>query len=398
MAAFVWNYLSGYVMIKIEGLSPERLLNAASRGGVRMFAVRRRSQTELTAKIRPQDFETLRLLRKRSGCSIHILQKRGAPFLLNRMRMRKALLFGWIPLALAAAALSRFIWFVDVQGCYRVGEDEVYALLEEMGVRPGVKADALDHYEISRGLSAMDGRIAWAGASRRGVTLTVEIVEAEEIPKLSGTETAGSVYAAKDAVIKKITALKGRSVVSEGETVRKGELLITGELTSAAGIPYQVAARGEVLARVLYVATADVGRTAAVNSRSGVSVPYCRVSVCGRELFPCPDEYDGWEFETESRSALCCVLPLLSESGRLWQITETEGILSRGEQEERALRMAEEKAFSLLPESARVTGKSSEILDLNDGGVRAVVSIETEEDIAQPGPLDAVNTEIQDGV
>ncbi|MBR0026236.1 MAG: sporulation protein YqfD, partial [Clostridia bacterium] len=185
--------------------------------------------------------------------------------------------------------------------------------------------------------------------------------------------------------------------VTAGQTVKKGDLLITGELTSEAGIPHQVAARGEVLARVLYVVTADCASVARIPSRTEPGMPYARVSLFGRELFPIPREYADWEFEAERTAGMQSILPLSVEEGRLWQLTEQETALSRTEQESRARCLAEEKALALLPKDARIVAKTSEIMELNDGSVRAVLSIETEEDIAAPGPLDIKKTETQDG-
>jgi len=229
------------------------------------------------------------------------------------------------------------------------------------------------------------------------VVLTVEIVEAEQIPPKSGEEEPCSLYAAKDGVIKTITALKGHSVVAAGQTVKKGDLLITGELTSEAGIPHQVTARGEVIARVMYVVTADCASNAWIPTRTEPGIPYSKVSIFGRELFPIPEEYTGWEFEEETVITLQSILPLAIQQGRMWQLTEQERTLSRAEQEHRARRLAEEKALSLIPKDARILAKTSEIMELNDGSVRAVLSIETEENIAAAGPLDVKNTEIQDG-
>ena len=384
-------------MIQIEGLALERLLNAAFAREICIFEVKRISPTELTAKIRAADLSRLRALRRKYGCRIHILQKRGAALFFRRYKARTVLLFGWVPILIALFVLSRFIWFVEVEGCSRIGEDEITAMLSEMGVSPGVSAKELDHYAISRALSAQDERIAWAGASRRGVVLTVKIVEAEEIPETKGEELPGSIYARTDDVITEVTALMGRRVVAPGQTVKKGDLLITGELTSEAGIPHQVAARGKVMARVLYVIAEDAPKTAILPQRTGKSIPYCRITLFGRELFPPKGGYENFEFEAEHTAILQNILPLIVKSGELWVLSEQEVSLTWEEQQARALAAALERALALIPKDARIIGKQSEIMELQDGGIRVILSIETEEDIAEFGPLDVKNTETQDG-
>lgn len=388
MAATVWNSLNGYVMISIEGLALERLLNHAARERVRLWGVKRISRTRLTANVGVKDFYRLQRLRRKTNCRIHILEKHGATFLYLRMRFRKVLLVGWALILALILLASRYVWFVKVEGCYKVTEKEVVALLEQMDIRPGVRSDTIDSYALGRALSSADERIAWAGVQRLGVTLTVEIIEAKILPEPQQDDGPASVYAKKAAVIKHVTALEGHPAVKEGDAVLEGDLLITGDLSEGRQEPYYVSARGEVIARVAYQASAVQAATEMALVRTGVSVPYCRVSLWGYEVFLRPEQYLDWEFSAKTSTKInATFLPFSVEFGRLYEKGEREVALAKAQMEERALLAAQTKAFLQIPGDARIVGKRSEIEFLEDGCARATVYIETEEDIAVQKPL-----------
>lgn len=370
-------------MISIEGLALERLLNNAARERVHLWGVKRISRTRLTANVGVKDFYRLQKIRRKANCRIHILEKHGATFLYLRMRFRKVLLVGWALILALILLASRYVWFVKVEGCYKVTEKEVVALLEGMDIRPGIRSDTIDSYTLGRALSAADERIAWAGIKRQGVTLTVEIVEARILPEPEENDGPASVYAKKAAVIKSVTALEGHSAVKEGDAVLEGDLLIDGSLSYGA-----VRARGEVIARVAYQASATQAATEMALVRTGVSVPYCRVSLWGYEIFLRSQQYLDWEFSAATSARInASVLPFSVEFGRLYEKGEREVALTKAQMEERALLCAQEKAFLLIPEDARIVSKRSEIEFLEDGRARATIYIETEEDIAVQKPL-----------
>lgn len=61
----LWNYLTGYVIIKIVGEYGERLLNHAASKNLYLWDVKRESRNELTAKINVRDFFKLARLAKK---------------------------------------------------------------------------------------------------------------------------------------------------------------------------------------------------------------------------------------------------------------------------------------------------------------------------------------------
>ena len=83
------------------------------------------------------------------------------------------------------------------------------------------------------------------GIRIHGVHLIAEIVEGEPPPQMADKSVPADLVADRDAVIEEIRVYAGEALVKEGDTVRKGQVLIRG-LEGAANQH----ARGEVTGRI----------------------------------------------------------------------------------------------------------------------------------------------------
>ena len=61
----LWNYLKGYVIIRIEGLILENFINFTTLEGIELWDIRRIDYTTLEAKIHIRDFKRLRKIVKK---------------------------------------------------------------------------------------------------------------------------------------------------------------------------------------------------------------------------------------------------------------------------------------------------------------------------------------------
>ena len=86
---------AGEVRVRVTGASLPRFLNACTQGGVRLRRMERVSWDRMDATLSLGDFRKLRSCMGRTGCRVHILERRGVPFVLAHLLPRTALLRGW---------------------------------------------------------------------------------------------------------------------------------------------------------------------------------------------------------------------------------------------------------------------------------------------------------------
>jgi len=148
----IWNYLTGYLVIRVDGLSLEKFINLAVTKGIYLWKINRHSYTSLTACIGINGFKKLHSINRKLHCRIRILEKRGFPFTAYRYRHRKLLIAGMLIFLAILYGFSAFIWSVDVEGNEQVSKETLINELLELGVRPGAFKGRINTLEIENRL------------------------------------------------------------------------------------------------------------------------------------------------------------------------------------------------------------------------------------------------------
>ncbi|AKL95791.1 stage IV sporulation protein [Clostridium aceticum] len=249
----LWNYLRGYVIIKIEGLALEKFINMCIAKEVYLWDIKRINYTTLEAKIGIRGFKTLRKLARRAGCKVYISEKNGYPFWFSKVKKRKMLILGAFFSLILLLVVSSFVLVIDVTGNERVSSLEILTVLEEIGFKPGVNRYAIDLREIENNTLLSIHDLAWIGIEINGIHAKIEVVEKTPPPPKIDKDTPCDVVARKSGVIERVIARNGDAVIDKGDIVAEGDLLITG-LIQREGMEAAIYlhAYGEVYARTYY--------------------------------------------------------------------------------------------------------------------------------------------------
>ncbi|MFO7152220.1 MAG: sporulation protein YqfD [Bacillota bacterium] len=268
----LWNCLRGYVIIKIVGLYTERLINQAAFQGLYLWDVRRIEENALLAKVSVKGFLKLRPLARKTRCRIYILQKKGLYFALNRLKRRKVLLAGVVFFVAAVYLLSSVVWRVEVNVQNEVLKNSVLKDLEQWGLKPGVFKYNLDKKYFLDKILHNYKNVSWAEIEIRGSRVIVELVERDMPPEVE-EGTPCHVVADKDGIIYEVLPLRGEALVKPGDTVSKGDVLISGRVSLTGGDGEEkellVRAKGIVKARVWYRESVEVPLVETVKTYTG---------------------------------------------------------------------------------------------------------------------------------
>lgn len=225
----LWNYLQGYVNIKILGEYGERFLNQAALNELYLWDIQRISKDVLTAKISTKDFVALRSLARKTQCRIIVTSREGIIFSLFKLRRRKWLIIGAIFFIIALNILAAFIWKIDINTTDLKLKKEILNDLTKWGLEKGTLKRKIDkQYYIDKILTKYKD-IAWAEIQINGSKLTVDLVK-KNLPPILEEDTPCDIIASKDGIIQEIIPLKGEPVVKPGDTVNTGDVLITGKV------------------------------------------------------------------------------------------------------------------------------------------------------------------------
>ncbi len=303
---FDWRILwPGYLLISVKGSGLARFLNLATRQGINFWDLGYEGSLAVL-KIRPRDFKRLRPLLRKTGCSVRILQKKGAPFLLLQGKRRKGLALGMAFFCFMLYFFSLFIWHINIEGNTDVSKEEIRAVLENNGVKEGIFKKRIDLTELERALLLKIADLKWAGAGIKGVFLNIQVVERLREPPLE--EEPRNLVAAKDGLVTDILVLSGEPLVEIGDTVQKGQKLISGQVKIIEELEdgeqleeiMEVKPKGMVQALVWYESYTEVPLYQVRKKRTGNAARFFSLEVEDRRYNlwgPASSPYRNYEME-----------------------------------------------------------------------------------------------------
>lgn len=258
MLARLWRLARGQVRVRVTGASLPRFLNLCAEKGLMLRRMERKAWNEMYATLSVADFRALRQYMGRTGCRVHIVQRRGMPFWAARLRPRTALWGGLVLLVLLCWVLCAHIWSIEAHIDPALDEAEVMQQLEELGVHIGARISSLDTRSIRWTMLGMQPNMTFLSLNFRGNSLTIEAYGMTPPEEKIDQNAIVKVVAAREGVIKSVKALEGQPMVQAGDAVQTGDTLISGLVapTREDGNYHLTHARGEVEAYTVHQVTA----------------------------------------------------------------------------------------------------------------------------------------------
>jgi similar to stage IV sporulation protein len=260
------DLLRGFARVSVECPYPERFLNLCASEGVAFWGAERTGALRLETAIASKDLARAEGLAKKLGGELKPLTKHGAVFFLERFRRRYALIAGLVVCAAALLISNMYIWEFSVEGNEEIASEEILQALREIGVTAGMRGGAVDIETARNQMLLKNSGLAWITVNVTGSHATVVVRERLKKPEIYQRDTPVNVIAEKAGLILQIDTLSGSAQVFPGDTVRQGQLLVSGLVDSAQLGVRLVNARADVTARTWTELTAAVP-TGAIGKR-----------------------------------------------------------------------------------------------------------------------------------
>ena len=254
------RWLIGFVKFRFYGGFCDGFLNACIAAGEPLRNICR-DGTELSAECPASHYLALSRLAKQHGGRLKVLRRKGIVFPFLKIKNRFGLFAGVVAFAVIVSVLSGFVWNVEIEGNNRIGTTELEEFLSENGLHGGVFWDGVEKDRIESLVMASFDDCAWVHINEIGTTARVEIRETRKKPRIAPSKTPANLKATDDGIIVKAEVFDGWQVAKKGDSVTKGDLLISGVYESEKKKGNQFThARGEYIAQVVYPFESTVSR------------------------------------------------------------------------------------------------------------------------------------------
>lgn len=254
------------------------------------------------------------------------------------IKRRYGIIFGTI-LSLFLIYLSTFyVWSVRIEGNSKISDGEILQLLYECGFGEGTRKSSVDVNEIQNEALLRFHELSFLSINIHGMVADVVVHERITAPKATPENIPYNLVADFDGVIVSSVVLDGKSLFEVGDTVFKGQLLVSGLVDSTSGKTDLRRSRGKVFARTNRTLTFEI-------PFKNIQKEYTKTEyvngfrILGHSFFGSTDNITG-DFEMqvseEEVELFGLVLPIKKEIKCIKYYTEEKVTLSPEEAEEKA--------------------------------------------------------------
>lgn len=386
----LWNYLHGYVIIIVEGFFVEKFINICMHRQIKLWDIRAQRKGLMTMRMNVKSFKLIRPIARKARCKVRLLKKNGLPFVVNKYRRRKAFFVGAVLFFVLLYILTSFIWSVEITGNEKLQTSELEASLAQNGIGTGVLKYSIDTDRAVSNMMIGIEELSWISIVVRGTKVKVDVRERIEMPTIVPRHIPCDIVAVKDGIIKRIVATEGFEAVGEGDTVQRGQVLISGSipLKDEKKEHRLVHAMGTVTARTWYEEEAPVILSQTQRIRTGKVINDHSLILFSWELDILQRKNKFADYTViESRKKLSLgenmVFPIEWVSVKYIEEKLIEATINEEDAKGAAVQAAMEKLSEKIPDTAEIISKNVNYVSDDKKGLIAKVTIECIEDIGR---------------
>lgn len=291
---------SSFTKFKIELNKPEILINRL-REKIPLRDIRKTSDSTVELTVFYTDTDTVLLEAEKVYAKAEIIKVKGILPFMNKYKKRFGIYAGLVVASAIISFSQHTIFEVRVKGNTYIPENEIKEAVSMFGIAEGKLKKTKNLEKIYNEILINDSRISWISVNYDGMIANIEIDETQIIPEKLDRNRNINIVAKCDGIVKRIDVLDGGREVSVGDTVVKGELLISSFADTRKGLTVMKGARGSVWALTEHIYQVFVPENNTYKSYTGKQKENKSIMILGKRipLYIDIEKYKNFSMETE---------------------------------------------------------------------------------------------------
>jgi similar to stage IV sporulation protein len=217
----------GWLTVRIATATAADLVTRLVGAGVRLSGVER-TPDGVRFTVPAADFTRIRHAVRGHRERVRVERRRGLVGWRRRILSRPGLWLGVLTAALVLGFVTPRIWIVQVVGVPPAEADAIVAAAAAGGLRAGVLRDELEIKRVEQAILTQLPAYTWAGVTIRG---SLALIRVHPFVKRGAPTLAHQLVSNADAEIVSVRVYTGEALVSPGDRVKRGQLLVVGSVT-----------------------------------------------------------------------------------------------------------------------------------------------------------------------
>lgn len=172
----------------------------------------------------------------------------GVPEEVKKHKHRLGIIIGIIFFIFVLHIQRLFVWDIVISGNNEISDSEIIETLENAGFSKGTFIQPSKIPNVCNKCIIHNKNITWISINMSGTVAFVEVSERTHKSEESGVSMSGLV-SGSEGVIELVNVTSGSSLVEIGDTVTKGQMLISPVAAGKDENEYIVGAKGEIIAK-----------------------------------------------------------------------------------------------------------------------------------------------------
>lgn len=279
--------------------------------------------------------------------------------------------------------LTNVIFDVTVVHNKKEIRDLLYEELEERGISKYKFILSFDEQEkiVEEIIKEYRDTIEWMEIERVGVSYIVK-VEERKLKELDTEEEPRNLIAKKDGLVTNVEASQGTVMVTPGTYVKKGDVLVSGEIKNKDLLMAKVRAKGQVFAETWYDVTVELPYHYSETTKTGDEKKVLTISFLGKTW----NLFDFSPYEEKDVESIYkiknSILPLSIEWNLEKEVEKKDYLYTKEMAIVEASRIAREKLTKKLGPDDKILYEKSLKITEEDSKIVIVIFFKVKEDIS----------------
>lgn len=237
------RFVRGCLVIRLGGDYIERFINMCRMHDIDLWEIKRENDICM-CEVYASDFLKMPPLLRKTGTKANVMKKRGLPFYIPFIKKRIIFFIGVLICLTMLNYVTEYIWAIEYVGNLQVSDDELSDFLRQENIHYGLKKKNLNCEEEEKRLRETFQNVTWTSIYFEGTKLYIEVKENEKSEPVTVEIKGTDIVANESGTITSIVTRNGVPKVKAGDSVEKGQILVTGQVPiydeSQSIIDYQI--------------------------------------------------------------------------------------------------------------------------------------------------------------
>ena len=216
-----------FFVCEVNGLNQSRLLDKLKNANINVYNVKKSTDKSMIVWIKAQDYKNFFAISKEMCYNVKKLKTTGLFAPISYLIFNPGLIIGALIFLAINIYFSGIIFSFSFEGSGKVEKRQITEYLYSQNVKPLTSFNNLDLKSLSDKILANNDNLSFAEVKKQGNRLIVYTVLAEGTKK----PQQGPIYSLLsdvDGVVEEIKVYRGSAVVTQGQSIKKGDLLVDG--------------------------------------------------------------------------------------------------------------------------------------------------------------------------